>query len=631
MGLISISDPALTVAVALAAGMMAQAIAHHLRLPGIVPLLAAGALLGPDLFGILHPEVLGSSLQVLVGYAVAVILFEGGLNLNLGRLRRESAALRQLVTIGALVTAAGGMLAARLILGWGWSLALLFGVLVIVTGPTVITPLLRRVPLQRNLHVILEAEGVLIDPIGAVIAVVTLEVVLHPSGSSLLGGALDVASRLGAGALLGLAGGAAIAFLLRPKHLVPEGLENVFTLAMVLALFHLSNALVEETGLAAVTVAGLTVGNIRSQALSDLMDFKEQLTVLLIGLLFVLLAADVRFEEIRRLGVPGLLTVVALMLVVRPLNVWAGTAGSDLGLRQRLLLSWIAPRGIVAAAVASFFAVALDEAGMPGGAALRAMVFLVIAVTVLVQGVTAGLVAGLLGVKRRTNTGYAILGANELSRALARALRDGGEEVLFLDSNPDATQAAQQDGFRVVFGNALEERTLQRAGLDGLAGCVGLTPNEEVNLLFATKAGEEFKVPRRYVALHLDEGHVTHEMIQAVGGRVLFGAQRDTDLWAVRVRRRLAVPERWRREAEEETQPEEEAAFEEAAAVLPLALYRDDGVELIDEATRMRKGDEVLFLVFAERREEAEAALRTGGWVQVGETEADEDTVPTSQ
>ena len=198
-----VHDPAFNVGLALAVGMLAQALARHLRVPGIVLLLAAGVLLGPDLLGIVHPESLGDGLQMLVGFAVAVILFEGGMNLNLSRLRREALSIRRLATWGAVVTAIGGALAARLLLGWDWTLSALFGTLVIVTGPTVINPLLRRIRVKPSLATVLEAEGVLVDAIGAIIAVVALEVALSPSGQSLALGSWHLLSRLGFGAILG--------------------------------------------------------------------------------------------------------------------------------------------------------------------------------------------------------------------------------------------------------------------------------------------------------------------------------------------------------------------------------------------------------------------------------------------
>jgi NhaP-type Na+/H+ or K+/H+ antiporter len=489
-------NPALTVAVALAAGMVAQAAARHLRVPGIVLLLATGVLLGPDVLALVHPQDLGGTLHTLVGFAVAIILFEGGLNLEFKKIRRQASSIRRLNSVGAVITAVGGSLAAHLLLGWDWTRSILFGTLVIVTGPTVINPLLRRLRVHRQLATVLEAEGVLIDAIGAVVAVVALEVALSPAGSSLAHSSFDVLTRLGLGILMGAAGGLLIAGLLRVHRLLPEGLENVFTLSMVLALFQSADALVHESGIVAVTTAGILVGNSKTQALRDLREFKEQLTVLFIALLFVLLAADVRLGEVAQMGWAGMGTVLALMLLVRPLNVLVCTAGSDLNTREKLFLSWVAPRGIVAAAVASLFAERLTAAGMAGGHELRALVFLVIGVTVLVQGLSGAAVAKLLRVRRPSDSGYTILGASDLSLCIGELLREAGQEVLFLDSNPALCRTAEDRGFRVLYGNALSDTLVQRAELDGRAGCLCTTSNDGVNFIFAKKAREEFKVPR---------------------------------------------------------------------------------------------------------------------------------------
>ncbi|HUU45274.1 MAG TPA: cation:proton antiporter [Acidobacteriota bacterium] len=620
----SLSDPALTVALALAAGLIAQALARHLRLPGIVLTLGAGVVLGPDLLNLIHPGALGPALRMLIGFAVAVILFEGGLNLNIARLRRESRTIQRLVTVGAVITGAGGTLAAHYILGFTWELAVLFGTLVIVTGPTVISPLVRRIRLNRNLQTILEAEGVLIDPIGALIAVVALEAVLQPGATSFLTGLYGITLKLVVGAAVGAVGGFVIALLLRPRNLVPEGLENVLTLSLVLALFHVSDALQSESGIVAVTIAGLVVGNIRTRALRDLMEFKEQLTVMFIGMLFVLLAADVRYADARPLGVPGLVTVGVLMFAVRPLNVMVSTLGSSLGMRERAFLAWLAPRGIVAAAIASFFADRLAAAGIAGGEALRAMTFMVIAVTVLVQGLTGGPVASLLRVRRKAHAGFAILGAHELGRAMARALKAFGEDVLLLDANADAVKDAQAGGFRVVYGNALEERTLQRAALDSIAVAVGLTGNEEVNQLFIRRAREEFKVPQVYSIVG---GHVTSEMIHETGGHVLFGCDCDVDLWSVRLRRGLAKVERWRRTRMEERRWPDDRSLPETMTglLLPLVMRRNRSTRLADETTEFKEKDEVSFLVFSENRSEAVQWLVSEGWVAVGERETEGD------
>jgi len=638
--------PGLTVAAALAAGILCQGIAHHLRTPGIVLLLAAGALLGPDGAGVVRPELLGDTLQTLVGFAVAVILFEGGMNLQLSRLRRQSRSIRHLITVGVLITAAGAAGATRAILGWDWPQAILLGTLVIVTGPTVVGPLVRRIKLHPRLQTVLEGEGVLIDPIGAIIAVAALEAVLHPAGS-LLPGVIGVGARLGVGMALGLAGGFAIAFLLRPRWLVPPGLQNVTVLALVLALFQGSEALFPDSGIAAVTMAGLVVGNIRTAGLDDLMEFKEQLTVLFIGMLFVLLSADVRFAEIRALGVPGLVLVGALMVVVRPVGVLLSTVGSGLTWREKTFLSWMAPRGIVAAAVASFFAVSLHAAGLPGGAELRALTFLVIAVTVLVYGLTGGVVARALGLQRPRNQGYVILGASELGRALGTCLAEAGENVLLLDSNGDAITRCEEAGLRAMFGNALEERTLLRAQIDTMTGVVGLTPNEEVNLLFLTKVHRDFTGPALYIALHSNKGHVTPVMIDGLGARRLFGGERDVDLWSVRLERGLAVRERWRwvgeegrgkqgGDGEKEGQPNAPGELASRLAtpralaadngagrsVLPLIAIADGKAAPLDERWKAGSGTVVDLLVFTEAGDRAREWLRVSGWAPVALVEA---------
>ena len=260
---LTFSNPALTIALGLAAGIFVQSVAYHLRIPGIVLLLITGVLLGPDVGGVIQPETLGSALGVITGFAVAVILFEGGLNLKIQRLKRERRAIRQMITIGGAVTVAGGMLTARWLFGWDWRTSILFGTLVMVTGPTVINPLLRRFKVKRNISVVLEAEGVLLDAVGAVVAMVALEVALSPKAGP-VDTVVMLVSRLGFGSLVGLLGGALLVTFLKRRNVVPEGLENVFTLCLVLAMFQGSNVLLPESGIVAVTVAGVLVGNFQT-------------------------------------------------------------------------------------------------------------------------------------------------------------------------------------------------------------------------------------------------------------------------------------------------------------------------------------------------------------------------------
>lgn len=610
----TLSQMALTVSLALLFGIIIHSLSQHLRIPSIVLLLAAGALLGPDVLGWIKPESVNFILPAMIGYAVAVILFEGGMNLELKRLRRESTVLRRLVTVGAFITAAGGTFAARAIMNWDWNIAVLFGSLVIVTGPTVITPLLRRIKLNQNLHTLLEAEGVLIDPIGAIIAIGVLEVVLHPSQHSFLFSIYSAFVRIGIGTLLGIAGGFVIVGFLRPRNIIPEGLENVFTLAAVLALFQLSDVIMPESGIAAVTIAGLVVGNFGRRVLRDLREFKEQLTVLLIAMLFILLAADVRFEKISLLGWPGVITVIFLMIIVRPVGIFICTFGLKMKIRDLVFLSWLAPRGIVAAAIASFFAVALNKASIPGGDSLRALVFLVIAITVSVQGLTAGVIARLLRIRRETNSGYAILGANEVARALALELKNYEERVLLMDSNAAACNMAENDGLKVIFGNAMDERILLRARTEDMAACIGLTPNEELNLLFVNLVKEQFKVPKRLISISESKGHTSVEAVNETGVSVLFGAPYDVDLWTVRLRRKIALVERWSFEPKDEGRDTIVISEIPSQSMVPLVLLRKENPLPVDNKTEFRSGDLVSFIVFNELRDDALDWFRQNGW-----------------
>ena len=226
-----VDNPALTIGLAMVIGMLAQTLSRHIRLPGIVILLGAGILFGPDGLHWIRPSSLGPALHIIVGFAVAVILFEGGMNLRISRIRREQNVIRGLITIGALITMIGGALITRFILNWDWRIAILFGTLIIVTGPTVISPLLRRIRMDHGVSTVLEAEGILLDAIGAIVAVVALEVAISPSGLSLLKGIYHIISRLLVGSILGITGGVLLTLLFRIRTLIPKGLENVFILS----------------------------------------------------------------------------------------------------------------------------------------------------------------------------------------------------------------------------------------------------------------------------------------------------------------------------------------------------------------------------------------------------------------
>jgi NhaP-type Na+/H+ or K+/H+ antiporter len=622
------AHPAFTLVLALAMGVLAQSIARHLHVPGIVLLLLSGAGLGPDGLGWIHPRALGEGLLSIVHLAVAVILFEGGLNLEMSRLRREQAAIRRLVTWGALVTFTGGALAVYLLLDWGLIQCLLFGSLVVVTGPTVVGPLLADLRLRPRAATVLEAEGVLIDPVGAILAVLILEIAVAPGGETLTESAVQLLFRIGFGAGVGALAGFVLASVLRLRRVVPEGYENIFVLASVLLLFQGCDEVVSESGILAVTVAGVVVGNLRSRYDRDLREFKDQLTVLMIGLLFVLLAADVRIEEVLALGWRGVGVVAVLLLLVRPLGVWLCTQGSELRPRERGFIAWIAPRGIVAAAVASVTATALDSAGIEGGTEVRALVFLTIAITVVLAGLTAAPIASLLGIRQPGRDTTAILGASGLGLLLGQALDRAGRPVVMLDSNPQNCRTAEEAGLPVVFGNAVQERTMLRARFGSVGEAVGLTANQALNSVFATRARALFRVPHCFIAVSQPGAGMAMELVDDGDARMLFDGVHDVERWDVRWRRNEMSVEPWRFEAEPERE-EDEVAPAIGELLVMLVVTRGGRTRPMRADHAFKAGDEIVVAVYTPEHEEAERVLGALGFVLIeDEAETASQTAP---
>lgn len=626
---VNLHSPALTVALSIAIGTLAQALAMRMQVPALILLLAMGVAFGPEGLGLVQPSALGGALLILVGFAVAVILFEGGMNLSWRRVRREDRVILRLVTGGALITALGAALAARLCLGWSWPISTLFGTLVIVTGPTVVTPLLRRLRVEHSTATVLEAEGVLIDGVGAIIAASALEVVLAADAQGFVHAVSGAMLGLGLGALVGALAGVLLSTLLR---FVPEELRNVLTLSLVLALFHVSNAVIAESGIVVVTVAGMVVGNRESPDVRELFSFKEQLTLMLIGMLFVLLAADVRLSAVWQLGNAGLWVVAALICVVRPLNVALSTYGSSLKLRQRLFIAWIAPRGIVAAAMASLFAVELERAGMPGGRELRALVFLVITATVLSAGLTGGLVGRLLGLRRASDVGWVIMGANELARVVAHALKHYGEDVVSIDTDPHYCSAAEESGLRVLHANGLEPRTLQRAYIDTRAGAIGLSQSTEANILFSERTKEEAKLSRRYVVVGRSRARYAVEAVRRNGGRIMFAQPADLDQWNVRLRRQAAAGQVWvwTGKATDKLDPHPLRNAPEELFI-PLIAFNGKRAMPVSDVSELERDTEVIVLTNRDRATDLETWLATTSFKVVRAFDVGSDRLSVSQ
>jgi NhaP-type Na+/H+ or K+/H+ antiporter len=476
-------------------GISAQVIAAYLRVPSIVFLLLFGILLGSDGFGLLHPHLLGTGLEVIVALGTAIILFEGGLNLELRELNKVSTSLQLLVTLGTLITLLGGSMAAHWLGEFPWPIAFLFASLVVVTGPTVISPLLKQINVERPVATLLEGEGVLIDPVGAILAVVVLNTILNDNADA-FGAISSLLMRLGIGGIIGAVGGWLMALICKYANFLSFEVKNLVVLAGSWGLFALAQMLRSESGLMATVVAGVVFGTASVPEERLLRHFKGQLTIFFVSVLFILLAADLSIDSLFALGWGSLFTVLALMFIVRPINILCCTWNSDLNWRQKLFLSWVGPKGIVSASVASLFAILLTQHGINGGDAIKALVFLTIIMTVFCQGLTAGWIARWLEITSKEATGAVIVGCNPLSIFIGRLLQERGEAVVMIDTDPEASQQAQAENLRVLTSSALDADVLEEAGLAAMGTFLAMTKNGEVNFVLAQRAAEEFNPPR---------------------------------------------------------------------------------------------------------------------------------------
>lgn len=487
-------NPDLLIALAsiITIGIAAEWIAWRLHLPSILVLLVAGFLVGP-VTGFLNPDVvLGDLLIPLVSISVAIILFEGGASLEFRELREIGGVVRNLVTVGALVSWVLGAAAAYYILGFDRAPAVLLGAILVVTGPTVIQPLLRHVRPSGQVASTLKWEGILIDPVGAVLAVLVFE--------ALLAGEVEAATTAVVFALLKTiavggvlaAIGAGLIVLLIDRGWAPDFLQSPLALMLVVAGFAVSNAVQPESGLLTVTLMGVGVANQKRVDVEHIVEFKENLRVLLISSLFIILAARLELGQLRQFGLRELGFLAALILIVRPVVVGLSTIKSGFSWRERTLVSWIAPRGIVAAAVASIFALELSHAGFGGADRLVAITFMVIIATVAIYGLTASPLARLLGLAQTDPQGLLILGAHPWAREIAAELKDEGVPVRLMDNNYNNIRAARMAGLSVFYGSALTEGTLDTIELEGIGRLLALTSNDEVNSLAAINFSEIF-------------------------------------------------------------------------------------------------------------------------------------------
>jgi NhaP-type Na+/H+ or K+/H+ antiporter len=612
----------LQLSIALSLAVIIQIVAHHIKIPSIIMLLITGVVCGPECLAILDPHKLGQPLiHGMISFAVAIILFEGGLALDIKRLRREKQVIRNLISIGALMTLCGTLLSTHYILDWKWKQSFLLSTLVVVTGPTVVTPLLKRMKVKHHIASILEAEGVLIDAVGAIIATVGLTVALSAQGSMLQGG-LAFIETLAVGIILGGITGAIIHVFLG-HNLIPSHIEKMSVLGLMIGLFQASNYLIHESGVAAVISAGVYLAAQKNNDYQELKEFKEQLTLFFIGLLFVVLATDIHLQEIYDLGAPGVAVALSIVFVIRPLSVYISTIGSQLNFKERLFIGMIGPRGIIAAAVASMFASRMQAKGLAGGNELRALVFLVICLSVLSAAVIGPLLGHWFKLRKPAAKGWLILGANPLAMLMSSALQHWGSQARLIDSNRDRINQAESNKHTVTFGNAFEEKTLKRAQIEDYEGVIGMIGNAELNWLFVSKVKQYFKSLKHAIILkkdlvaHSAMGKVSELSLKQEAIDLLLGARIPVSYWQEQIDKSLGswVEVEWSNRTDD--QKEAMSFINEDYQGLALLHKRQNKINLLHSNTVVKKGDKCLFWVLDEHVVEVMLLLSSCGWDKI--------------
>lgn len=508
-------------------GVGAQWLAWRTKLPAILLLLTAGIIVGP-VTGLLDPDALmGDLLTPFVSISVGIILFEGGLSLKFSELKNIGGAVIKLVSIGVIVTWIISAVSAFYLFDMSPQLAILLGAILVVTGPTVIIPLLRQVRPTGQVSSVLRWEGIVIDPIGAMLTVLVFEVIVAGGLSEGFGLALtSIFNTVFFGSLVGLAG-AGIIYMLLKRYLLPDFLQNPVTLMIVLVVFAASNALQHESGLWATTVMGIALANQKSARIHHIVEFKENLRLLLLSALFILLAARVELADLtNNLNWEILTFLVILIFVARPLCVYLSTIGSQLNLKEKVFLSWMAPRGVVAASISSLFAFELIKNGYENAGQLVPIVLIIIISTVAIYGLSASAVARFLGVAKPTPRGFLIIGAHAWARKIAEILHKKDFKVLLADSNWSNINKARKMGLNTYYGNILSEYAIDEINLNGIGKLLALTPNDEVNSLAVIRYKDIFGTSEVFqLAASSQAKRADQEVPDNLSGRILFNEE----------------------------------------------------------------------------------------------------------
>ncbi|MEN8703108.1 MAG: sodium:proton antiporter [Polaribacter sp.] len=489
-------------------GILAQWFAWKFKIPAILPLILIGLLVGPIAAEYLSEDgskwiepiwngkkglFPGDYLYYFVSLAISIILFEGGLTLKRNEISNVGPVITKLITLGSAVTFFGAAIITHYIFQLGWEISFLFSGLIIVTGPTVITPILRNIPLKKDISTVLKWEGILIDPIGALVAVLVFEFIsVGGQGGFTKTALIEFGKILLFGTTFGFTFAHALAYAIN-KKLIPHYLLNVVSLSAVLLVFVESEVFAHESGLLAVVVMGMVLGNSKVNNLKELLYFKESLSVLLISILFILLAANINMDQLLLLYTWKTAALFALVVfILRPLAVFLSTTNSKLKFNEKLFISWVGPRGIVAAGIASLFGSKLLKQGIAGAEYITPLVFMIVLGTVLLNATTARLFAKIVGVFLKSSNAILIVGASNPARVIASFLKQKGKRVVIIDSNENFINQAIQEDLEALAVNIYDDELRDNIELNDVGYLIAITGNDAVNSYALNSFSEEF-------------------------------------------------------------------------------------------------------------------------------------------
>lgn len=522
-----IEDPILrTIIFSIILGTTGIVLSEKFKIPGILFYFAMGILAGPSFTGLLNPEMLGNGLNIMITVFVTIILFEGGLTLDIKQIKSLKSVMLKEIILSVIIMTSVGFVSAAYIIGLPWEISIIFAALIVVTGPTVIKPVIRHIDLSNRVKNFLNGEAVLIDAVGAILAIITLEFVMTSNEISL--SIAGFAGSLFTGMITGTVFGFFIKYLITGTSIIPRSSHSFFIMGFVFLSYISSDAIVPESGLLTVVIVGIILSTLSYREKKKIQNFKDQVTRIVTSILFILLSANFNISYIDRYLTEGLITVLIIIIARFPV-IFLSTMKENFSVNEKIFMSWLGPRGIIALSVASIATFKLKAMGFENAETIEILIFMLISSTVLLQGLSAKWIAGKLNILVKGDRNIIILGVNNISLMIAEKWSDERTGVLFVDSHRKNCQLAEQKGFTCLEGNALDPATYSGVEIDSYTSALAASDNNEINIIFCRFLKENFGIKNVFTALNEKASDELSEIIKNDNIRAAFRTKNNSD------------------------------------------------------------------------------------------------------